>query len=185
MRDLILAPDVTVDGFMAGPDNELDFMVGDDELDQTMMTDELTSRADAIVVGRKAYRDMAGYWPTATHPVAQWMNTTPKFVLSNTIADAREWENSTVVPGDGVAAVRRLKDGPGRALAVFGGVQTVTSLVAAGVVDEFWLKVNPVAIGHGAAIFRDLKDRTSLELVSARSFPSGKVALVYRTASAG
>ena len=180
MRDLILSADVTLGGFMAGPANDLDFMVRDDDVDQTMMTEELTARADTIVVGRKAFHPMAGYWTTATGTLARWMNDTPKVVLSNTLVDTSTWPNSSVARGDGAAAVKELKRLPGRALVVFGGVQTVRSLVSAGVVDEFWLKVNPVAIGRGGPVFADLEDPAKLELLSARGFPSGTVALVYR-----
>lgn len=149
MRDLILSAAVTLDGFMAGPANDLEFMVIDDELDQTMMTEELAARADTIVIGRKVFPEMGAYWTTATGPLAQWMNDTPKVILSNTLDDTSTWPNSSVARGNGAAAVEELKREPGRALVVFGGVQNVRSLVAAGVVDEFWLKVNPVAIGRG------------------------------------
>ncbi len=182
MRKLILAADVTLDGFMAGPQNDLEFMVPDDDLDQTMMTEELTATADAIVVGRKAVENgMADHWSTATGALAQWMNETPKVVLSNTVDDVTRWQNSTVARGDGAEVVRRLKQGPGKALVVLGGVQTVQSLVGAGLVDEYWLKLNPVAIGRGGAVFGALEDPASLTLGSARSFPSGTVALVYRS----
>ena len=82
------------------------------------------------------------------------------------------------------AAVEELKRMDGGALVVFGGVQTVRSLVGAGLVDEFWLKVNPVAIGQGGPVFAGLEDPAKLELLSARSFPSGTVALVYRSRAA-
>jgi hypothetical protein len=80
---------------MTGPDNDLDFMVDDDELDQVFMGD-LMPRADTIIVGRKAFvGGMASYWPTATEPFAQWMNETPKVVLSGTGVDVSQWEKST------------------------------------------------------------------------------------------
>lgn len=180
MRDLILSAAVTLDGFMAGPANDLDFMVIDDELDQTMMTEELTARADTIVVGRKVFPEMGAYWTTVDGPLAEWMNDTPKVVLSNTLDDTARWPNSSVARGDGAAAVEELKRLPGDAIVVFGGVQTVRSLVGAGVVDEFWLKVNPVAIGRGGPVFADLEEAAKLDLLSARSFPSGTVGLVYR-----
>ena len=180
MRKLILSAAVTLDGFMAGPQNDLEFMVRDDSLDQTL-TEELTATADTIVVGRKSFDPMADYWTTAPGPLAQWMNETPKVVLSNTLDDVTKWQNSTIARGDGAEVVQRLKQRPGKALVVFGGVQTVQSLVGARLVDEYWLKVNPVAIGRGGAVFGALEDHASLTLVSARSFPSGTVALVYRS----
>jgi hypothetical protein len=97
---------------MAGPDNDLDFMVSDDELDHAFM-DELMTRADTIVVGWKTFAGgMASYWSTATEPAAQWMNETPKVVLSSTGVDVDQWENSSVATGDGVAHVKDLKTRP-------------------------------------------------------------------------
>jgi dihydrofolate reductase len=107
------------------------------------------------------------------------MNRTPKVVLSNTAPDSSTWQNSAVATGDGAAEVERLKRPPGSALIVFGGVQTVRSLLAARLFDEFWLKVYPVAVGRGGRAFAGLQQRIGLELVSARSFPSGTVALIY------
>ena len=97
-----------------------------------------------------------------------------------TAEDVRAPAKHRLSRGDGAAAVEELKRLPGRALVVFSGVQTVQSLVGAGLVDEFWLKVNPVAIGRGGPVFADLEDPAKLELLSVRGFPSGTVALVYR-----
>jgi RibD C-terminal domain len=114
MRELIVFADVTLDGFMAEPDNDLDCMVGDDELDQAFMR-ELMPRADTIVVGRKAFvGGMASYWPTATEPFAQWMNETPKVVPSSTGVDVDQWENSSVATGDASAHVKDSRLAPGR-----------------------------------------------------------------------
>jgi dihydrofolate reductase len=108
------------------------------------------------------------------------MNATPKVVLSSDAGfDVSSWENSTLASGDGVEQVRRLKESAGGSLVVFGGVQTVRSLVAADLVDEYWLKLNPVAVGRGGSMFSDLADSRSLKLRSARPYPSGTVALVY------
>ena len=94
-----------------------------------------------------------------------------------TAEDVRASAKHRLSRGDGAAAVEELKRLPGRALVVFSGVQTVQSLVGAGLVDE---KVNPVAIDRGGPVFADLEDPAKLELLSARDFPSGTVALVYR-----
>ena len=98
-----------------------------------------------------------------------------------TAEDVRAPAKHRLSRGDEAAAVEELlKRLSGRALVVFSGVQTVQSLVGAGLVDEFWLKVIPVAIGRGGPVFADLEDPAKLELLSARGFPSGTVALVYR-----
>lgn len=81
MKSLIVFSDVTVDGFMAGPDNDLDFMVDDPQLEDEL-TGMLMSVADTIVVGRKAFPDMAAYWTTADGDLAAWMNAAPKVVLT-------------------------------------------------------------------------------------------------------
>ena len=109
MRDLILSAEVTLDGFMTGPANDLDFMVHDADVEQTMMTEELTARADTIVVGRKSFHPMAGYWTTATGSLARWMNDTPKVVLSNAGRHTSTWPNSSVARGDEAATVEKLK----------------------------------------------------------------------------
>src|SRR5215208_4176918 len=91
---------------------------------------------------------MAAYWTTADGDLAAWMNATPKFVLStDSRYDVSAWENSTLAAGDGADQVRRLKASSRGGLVTFGGVHTVRSLVAANLVDEYWLKVNPAIVG--------------------------------------
>jgi dihydrofolate reductase len=181
MKPLIVFSDVTVDGFMAGPDNDLDFMVDDSQLEDEL-TGILVSVPDTIVVGRKAFPDMAAYWTTADGDLAVWMNATPKVVLSTDSSyDVDAWENSTLAAGDGADQVRRLKASSGKGLVTFGGVHTVRSLVAANLVDEYWLKVNPAIVGRGGSMFSDVVERRALTLRSAKSFASGAVALIYST----
>ncbi|WP_084964560.1 dihydrofolate reductase family protein [Thermoactinospora rubra] len=181
MKPLIVFSDVTVDGFMAGPDNDLDFVVDDPRLEDEL-TSELMSVADTIVFGRRSFPDSAAYWTAAEGELAAWMNATPKVVLSTDSSfDVSAWENSTLAAGDGADQIRRLKSSSGGALVVFGGVQTVRSLVAANLVDEYWLKFNPAIVGRGGSMFSDVAERRPLTLRSARSFPSGTVAVIYST----
>jgi dihydrofolate reductase len=181
MKPLIVFSDVTVDGFMAGPDNDLDFMVDDPQLTDEL-TGELMAVSDTIVVGRTSFPEMAAYWTTADGDLAAWMNTTPKVVLSTDSSfDVGAWENSTLAPGDGADQVRRLKGSSGGVLVTFGGVNTVRSLVAASLVDEYWLKINPAIVGRGGSMFSDVVERRALTLRSARSFPSGTLAVIYST----
>ena len=181
MRPLIVFSDTTIDGFMAGPDNDLAFMVDDPQLEDEL-TGMLMSVADTIVVGRKAFPDMAAHWTTADGNLAAWMNATPKIVLSTDASyDVGAWGNSTLVAGDGADQVRRLKASSSGGLLTFGGVHTVRSLVAADLVDEYWLKLNPAIVGRGGSMFSDVVERRTLTLRSASSFPSGAVALIYST----
>lgn len=181
MRPLIVFSDITLDGFMTGPDNDLDFMVHDPQLGAEL-TGELMSVADTIVVGRKAFSDMAGYWTTAEGELAEWLNAAPKVVLStHSDFDVSAWHNATLAPGDGADQVRRLKATNGGALVTFGGTYTVRSLVTANLVDEYWLKINPAIVGRGGSMFTDVAERRALTLRSARSFPAGTIAAIYTT----
>jgi dihydrofolate reductase len=184
VRPLIVFSDVTVDGFMTGPDNDLDFLVDDPELREEL-TGMLRSVADTIVVGRKVFAGMAAAWTASDGELAAWMNATPKVVLSTDSGfDVGAWGNSTLAAGDGADQVRRLKATSGGALVTFGGVHTVRSLVAADLVDEYWLKVTPAIVGRGGSMFPDVAERRALTLRSAKSYPSGAVAMIYTSRSA-
>ncbi|HEX4812377.1 MAG TPA: dihydrofolate reductase family protein [Nonomuraea sp.] len=179
MRPLIVYADVTVDGYMAGPDNDLDFIVSDPELED-VLTGELMSAADTIVFGRGSFPDSSAYWMAADGVLADWMNETPKIILSSDADyDVSAWKNATLAAGDGAEQVRRLKASTGGALVAFGGVRTVRSLVTADLVDEYWLKVNPTVVGRGGSMFTDVIGRRTLTLRSARTFPSGTIAAIY------
>lgn len=178
-RNLIVFSDVTVDGLMAGPDNDLDFVVDDPQLPEEL-TGELMSVADAIIWGRKSFMPSATHWTAADGVQADWMNAAPKVVLSTDgTVDVSAWANSRLAAGDGVEQVRRLKaSATGGSLVMFGGVHTVRSL-AADLVDEYWLKVNPMIVGHGGSMFSGVIDRKALTLRSVKSFPSGTIAVIY------
>jgi dihydrofolate reductase len=114
--------------------------------------------------------------------MAAGLNTTPKIVLfTDSNLDVSAWENSTLAAGDGVDQVRRLKASSGGALVTFGGVHTLRSLVAADLVDEYWLKVSPAIIGRGRSMFSDMVEHRALTLRSAKSFPSGTIDAIYTT----
>lgn len=166
MKPLIVSCNVTVDGFMAGPDNDLAslhaFMV-DDPQQEDELAGRFGSVADTIVVGRQTFLDMAAHWTTVDSDMAAWLNTTPKVVLSTDSSfDVGVWENSTLAAGNGVEEVRRLKASTGGALVMFGGVQTIRSMVAADLVDEYWLKVSPKVLGRGSSMFSDVAERRAL-----------------------
>ena len=179
MKPLIISCNVTVDGYMSGPDNSLAFIVPDRQLEDEL-AGKFESDADTIVVGRQTFLDMAAYWPAVDSKMAAWLNNTPKLVLStDRNLDVGAWKNSSVAVGDGVEQIRRLKKTSGRALVAFGGVRTLRSLVAANLADEYWLKVSPTIVGRGGSMFSDVIERRAVKLSSAKSFPSGVIALVY------
>jgi dihydrofolate reductase len=124
MKSLIAFNDVTLDGFMAAPGNDLSFMVHDPKLDEEF-PGKLMQAADLIVLGRKVFFEMGPFWIDAPGELAQWMNETPKIVLSKSPGvDVSFWQNATLAAGDGAEQVRPLKAGKGKSIATFGGVET-------------------------------------------------------------
>jgi dihydrofolate reductase len=181
MRPLIVFSDLSLDGYMTGREGGLEFLV-DDPVLEAESTTELRAVADTIIVGRKSFPGMSAYWTAAEGDVAHWMNTTPKHLLTDDESfDVSAWGNTVLATGDGVEHVRELKAGTGGALVVFGGTATVRSLVAADLVDQYWLKLNPVLTGGGGSPFTGLTEDRRLRLQSARPYPSGAVLLVYTT----
>ncbi len=175
MRQLIAFNDVSLDGFMAGPNNELDFIVNDPKLGDEF-TSELRAVADTIVFGRKSFGSWA-YWMSAEGDLADWMNSSPKVILSSDQTfDVSPWPNSTVADLD---QIRQVKESDGKAIVAFGGVQTLQSLITADLVDQYWLKINPTAAGRGGSMFSNLTDQRQLTLCSAKPYPSGTIATIY------
>ena len=140
-----------------------------------------------LLFGRTTYEMMAAWWPTPMAAqqmpeVAASMNALPRIVFSNMLKSV-EWEGTTLVSGDAVRAVRALKAAPGPDMAILGSGKLVTSLAAAGLIDELQLVVNPVALGGGTSAFAGLKRPLGLSLVRTRAFENGSVVLWYEPAA--
>jgi len=187
VRPLIVSCNVTVDGFMAGPAGDLaslDFIVPD-QVQEDDLAARFRASADAIVLGRQTFLDMEAYWSKISSPMADWLNATRKIALSTDRGfDVSGWHNSSLAAGDAVDQVRRIKDSTGRGLVMFGGVRTIRSMVAADLVDEYWLKISPVAVGQGSSLFAELTGKRPLTLLSAKAFPSGMIDAAYSTQAA-
>lgn len=138
-------------------------------------------RAGVHIMGRKLYESMAGYFPAAgcEHPHAEIMNAAPKAVFSSTLTSA-DWNNSTIVNGDTVAEIEKLKQHGTGDIVAHGGVSFVQSLVRLDLVDEYLLTVFPYLAGTGASLFAGLPRPEPLEFVSSTAFGNGIVGLVYR-----
>ncbi len=141
--------------------------------------------ADAMLLGRRTYELFAAYWPDQTaedEPLADSINNTPKLVVSTTLTSV-EWRNSTLIAGDAMQELRRLKELSGRNMYVSGSPTLVRSLLGAGLLDELWLLVGPIVLGTGQHLFEDWTDRMPLQLVESRTTSSGFLSLLYRPAS--
>ncbi|MEP6574623.1 MAG: dihydrofolate reductase family protein [Gemmatimonadota bacterium] len=185
MRKIIVSNLISLDGFMAGPNGDLDwFQVGDDF---NKYVEELLREVDVILFGRITYQMMAEYWPTdaarrSDPVVAERMNGLAKVVFSRTLTRV-DWENSTLVSTDIGPEIGRLKQLPGRDLVIFGSGSIVSTLLTMNLIDECRLVVNPVLLGSGKPMFAGFADRLTLRLTDMRRFGSGSVLLSYQPAS--
>jgi dihydrofolate reductase len=176
---------VTVDGFVAGPNGELDWMTfgSDDKLSARI--NELTDSSDTILLGRKMTDGFVDYWTSVLenpespeYSFAQKMVNIPKVVFSKTIEKSR-WANTALANGDIVEEVEKLKNKDGKDIIVYGGAEFVGNLIKNNLIDEYHFFVNPVAIGKGMRIFENLNDKMKLKLISAESFDCGETELFY------
>ncbi|GAA4536293.1 MULTISPECIES: dihydrofolate reductase family protein [Nonomuraea] len=181
MRKLKLQVQTTVDGFMAGPQGEMDWLTFPWTDDLSDHINALTKSVDRIVLGRKLAEGFIPAW--ASRPEGEdeesidWMNDTPKTVISNSLTES-PWENATVAGGDLTEIIEGLKAEPGGDLIVYGGGTLVSSLIAAGLVDELHLFVNPTSIGAGMPVFpADAYHR--FRVAGTRTFDCGILALHY------
>jgi dihydrofolate reductase len=179
MRKVILKMHVSLDGFVARLDGDLDWFrdAFDDEL--TAWEVEGLWRAGVHIMGRATYHDMAAYWPNSTEPFAQPMNELPKVVFSKTLKET-DWEGSRVADGDLAEEISRLKEEPGKDILAHGGAGFAQSLSRLRLIDQYVLVVHPVALGEGLPVFGD---EIELRLLNAKTFNSGVLALTYARAS--
>jgi dihydrofolate reductase len=195
MRKIIAALQVSVDGFIEGPNGELDWAMAEDE-ETWKDVFEMLESVDTCILGRVMYPDYEQYWlavlanPSGILPLsgrsatkneiayARWADKTPHIVLSKTL-DKVTWKTTRIVRD--VEEIRKMKQQPGKDMHVVGGATLVSSLTNLGVIDELQLMVNPLILGGGKALFKDVKERHALKLVGTKPLKSGKVSLTYST----
>ena len=181
MRKLKLQVQMSIDGYMAGPDNEMDWLEWDWDDGLKQYITEITDPVDCILLGRKLAEGFIDYWSTqAEDPVsieegAGKMNNTQKIVFTKTIFKS-EWQRTKLESGDIVEEVIKLKNQKGNDMIVYGGSTFVRTLIEAGLIDELHLFVNPTALGKGMPVFGELQ---RMKLISSRSFECGIVLLCY------
>jgi dihydrofolate reductase len=187
MGKLVVTEFVSLDGVAQAPGGEefkypgwsFEFDRGDDgnqfKLDETLET-------DALLIGRVTYESFAGAWPSREGEFADKFNTMPKYVVSSTLENP-EWNNTTVVTGDVVAEVKKLKDQIDGIVQTPGSIRLVHELLEHDLVDELHLMVFPVVLGAGRRAFGETSDKTAWRLSEARPVgPDGVVVLVYERA---
>ena len=181
MKKVIFQMSVSIDGYVEGPNREIDWHIVDDEFNTYAV--ETLRATDVLLMGRRTYELMAGYWPTAPgdDPVAEQMNATPKLVFSRTLKRV-DWQNSRLSTGSVADEVARLKRVPGDGLLWVGGSDLASSFLEQGLMDELRIILTPILLGAGKAVFDAIKQRYPLKLLATKSFQSGNVVLTYEPA---
>jgi dihydrofolate reductase len=179
MRKLKLQVQMTVDGFIAGPNGEMDWMTFDWDADLKQYVTELSQPVDCIVLGRKLAQGFIPHW--ASNPEeegADKINHTEKVVFTKTLVQS-EWDNTVLAKGDLVAEITQLKQQDGLDIIAYGGGTFVSALIQQGLIDEYHLFINPAAIGNGMTIFGELESKQNLTLKKSQAFACGIVVLCY------
>jgi dihydrofolate reductase len=180
MRKIIAGEFISLDGVVEAP-NEWHFPYFNDEMGESVGSE--MNRADAMLLGRRTYEEFAAVWPSrpSDEPGADFMNDTAKFVVSTTLKSV-EWQNSTLLTGDFVEEITRLKQQPGKDINVVGSPTLVRSLLREGLLDELHLLVHPIVVGKGKRLFEGQIGQVPLKLVESQTFSTGVLALNYAPA---
>lgn len=190
MRNLIFFMHASLDGYVAGPNGEMNWIKIDEEIFDFVAT--ITQKADAALYGRKTYEMMQGYWPTAAdkpnatkHDIehSAWYKQVAKIVLSKTIS-AEGLDNTSVIAENLADEIKHIKNQDGQDILIFGSPSASHALLDHNLIDEFWIMVNPILIGKGTPLFKNIHQITELNLLETKTFSNGVVAMHYEKADA-
>jgi dihydrofolate reductase len=185
MRNLVLQMGLSLDGLVARPGRHGAGGWGLPPEDPALKERKLEWLRDTglHVMGRVTYEEMAEFWPRSDDPYAAPMNEVPKVVFSRTLERA-EWADSRIARGDLADEIAELKREPGKDMTAWGGATFAQSLTRLGLVDEYRLVLQPVALGNGLPLFKDLTAPLRLELIDAQTYNTGSALHIYHPAPA-
>jgi dihydrofolate reductase len=184
MRKLAAFIQLSLDGFYADASGDMNWAhKGPDDAEWNAFVSGNASGGGELVFGRVTYEMMASFWPTPQAMqmmpvVAERMNNLPKIVFSRTLT-AATWHNTRLITGDLATAVNQLKAEPGQDMVILGSGSLIAQLVAARLLDKLQVVINPLALGHGRALFAGLPNRVDFNLTSSQVFSNGNVVLTY------
>jgi dihydrofolate reductase len=189
MRKVIVWIHISLDGFVAGPNGELDWLAAHVVTEDGWKSyNDLLSTVDTVLLGRVNYQGFASYWPAmATNPsstkydidFSHWLDNTPKLVFSRTLEKV-EWQNSRLVKDNIAEEISTLKQQPGKDMLIMNSASIVQTFMRLGLIDEYRISVHPVVLGGGKPLFKDLDERHKLKLLKTKAFNSGVVELHYQ-----
>jgi dihydrofolate reductase len=179
MRKVIVQMSMSLDGYVAPAKGAADHRSAPEDRALKPAKLDLLRQAGTHAMGRVTYQEMAEHWPTSSDAYAAPMNALPKVVFSTTLERA-DWPDSRVARGDLADEIGALKQEAGGDIIAWGGATFVQSLSRAGLVEEYRLVINPVALGDGLPLFKDLTAPLQLELVDATTYATGAALHIYR-----
>jgi dihydrofolate reductase len=182
MRKVVASEFISLDGVVESPD-KWHFPYFNDQMGDAIGA--AMAASDAMLMGRVLYEEWAAFWPNQDpdeNPVAARMNGVRKYVVSTTLEEPLEWQNSTLI-GDNVAEeISKLKEQPGKDISISGSPTLVRSLLEDGLLDELRLMVHPIVVGSGKRLFGEGSDQKALQLVDSKTFSTGVLYLTYQPA---
>lgn len=185
MRKVILLMHASIDGFIAGLQGEMDWIAFDEELADYV--GNLTHDADAVMYGRVTFQMMESYWPTAgessaatKHDIehANWVNKALKIVFSKSL-EKTDWHNTSIFRDIMPEKISIMKNEPGKNILLIGSASIAHSFMQHDLIDEYWININPIVLGEGIPLFKNISHRTKLTLVQSKRFDCGVVGLQY------
>ncbi len=193
MRKIVVFISLTLDGVIQAPgrpdeDRRGGFEYGgwglpyaDPEMGKA--AGESMATTGGLLFGRRTYEDFYSVWPNRTdNPFTEVLNNTQKYVASRTLKEPLAWMNSTLLKGDAVDAVARLKHQPGKDIVVLGSGELVQSLMRGRLIDRYVLLIHPLILGSGRRLFTDTGSRAALELIDTKTTSTGVVIATYQAA---
>lgn len=189
MRKLKLQVQMSLDGYIAGPNGEMDWLVWNWDNELKKFVTQITEPVDLILLGRKLAEGFIPAWasraadpnPGPEGEGAQKMNETPKIVFSGSLTESK-WPNVLLAKGDLKEEVIKLKKQKGSDIIAYGGAEFVSNLIREGLIDEYYFFINPVAIKEGMTIFNKVESRLNLKLAGSHSFSCGIAVVKYKAA---
>ncbi|MGK2860663.1 MAG: dihydrofolate reductase family protein [Chitinophagaceae bacterium] len=185
MRKIISFMHISLDGFVAGLNGEMDWIKVDEEIFDYV--GKRISEGDTALYGRVTYQLMEGYWPTAAdkptatrHDIehSKWYAKALKIVLSKTMKDAG-LTNTKIISDNLPDRINEIKQQASKDILLFGSPTATHSLIQLNLIDGYWLFVNPIILGRGIPLFTDIKDKINLKLLTTRQFTCGVTELNY------
>ena len=184
MRKVVASELMSLDGVVESPE-KWHFPYFNDEMAQAIGA--AMAASDAKLLGRVTYEEFAAFWPSQEptdedHETTDYMNNTPKFVVSKSLEEPLEWNNSTLIRGGIAEEISKLKQQAGKDISITGSPTLVRSLLEEDLLDELRLMLHPIVVGSGKRLFEEGSDQKALQLVDSKTFSTGVLYLTYQPA---